>query len=1222
MEQVESLVRSLVEILHSLYLVEPSHVPMAAKLYAEFLFAENLQVSAAAKHSLCILLRPRIKKKRVQLPSTSREVTPVASNSVSNVNVTPPLAQVERPVAHSAPLANEQYELIDHGEVEANQLEALLAVAEAAEAAAADGSVDDSGDGHMFEVDADDEAMVELAIALSLQEGGGGGAGAVSGVSFSDLIVPIPQEPHGIDESAEGNFSDATASGPSDDEGSNAATEGSTLETLRTSPNEERRNEGRNSASESGGSGVESVSGRSSAYGEGAVAKSELGQSTSSTTTNPARPEPPDPEADEKLKLHSLNIELLEHLIENLPNSDQCDGLHTIAFMQVLLALTSDLSSDNDSDREAFHLLLNAVVSKINFQPDDYKLVFERSRATEVELILLRFLSVIMSKYKGRSRGASESDAFIAQSTAAALLQSGSVNYCIKILESLLDYWTRLDSEEPQMVGHKLVMKKPDHPVCDLSPFFMQQYVREHARDVFANFPLLVTEMVLRLPYQIKKIFEHGRVADGLDGSQFENLWNFVLCEFVVSDKTAFVRKQARRLLLFVCGTRERYRQLRDSHTLKTQMAHIKLVCRVEQSGTDPIGSFNAARPLSLDYASLTALMEHLRICNEIAVSRTGNWQEFCLEEVDTVEFLLRMACVVEEGVCSSVMSLLTTAFCQPLDSKTAKKEEAKAEEKTGDGDWKRQKFTQTVAETLANRLWFEMDKELLVLFVRQFLLICNTAERRWQAHSLMAAVLKLCQNDVKVGLLDLIWERLWPEVPFHGKRAVQLVDLLAYFMLSSTSTPEKLAETSDRIVALLRRQNSQMKSHANAGIYNVLRQLLDCEGNYLESSPCIVCNNPEVNFTTTKLSTLKTDARYTTSSHIVKLVGSYEISRITLRISDIKRAKMIKRINLYSSNKSVPSVVELKNKPDVWSKPRKFILTQGQAELRMEFPLPIIASSLMIEYADFYDIQAAAAETLQCPRCSAAVPATPGVCGNCGENVYQCHKCRSINYDEKDPFVCNACGFCKYGKFEYSLNARPCVTVEPINNEEDRKKAIANINSLLEKADNIYRQLQSYRPQVETLLAQLNGQDVQLPKVEETASKVTAGGAAVITATAQPSVQSVTSVSRPIQQLAAKYCRDCKGSFDELSKIVQKILACRKELLRYDHNQGETVATCENSRESCEPMSSNRCYGCIVSSIDHCVLLLRALCTVPSTRTRLARDEVIPFYQIVLETY
>ena len=50
---------------------------------------------------------------------------------------------------------------------------------------------------------------------------------------------------------------------------------------------------------------------------------------------------------------------------------------------------------------------------------------------------------------------------------------------------------------------------------------------------------------------------------------------------------------------------------------------------------------------------------------------------------------------------------------------------------------------------------------------------------------------------------------------------------------------------------------------------------------------------------------------------------------------------------------------------------------------------------------------------------------------------------CRSINYDERDPFLCNACGFCKYAKFDYTLTARPCCAVDPIENEEDRKKVV-----------------------------------------------------------------------------------------------------------------------------------------------------------------------------------
>ena len=95
--------------------------------------------------------------------------------------------------------------------------------------------------------------------------------------------------------------------------------------------------------------------------------------------------------------------------------------------------------------------------------------------------------------------------------------------------------------------------------------------------------------------------------------------------------------------------------------------------------------------------------------------------------------------------------------------------------------------------------------------------------------------------------------------------------------------------------------------------------------------------------------------------------------------------------------------------------------------------------------------------ETLQCPRCSAPVPANPGICGNCSENVFQCHKCRAINYDEKDPFLCNSCGYSKFGKFEYSLTAKSCPFIESIETEDDRKKNVNNITTLLEKADQVY---------------------------------------------------------------------------------------------------------------------------------------------------------------------
>lgn len=224
-----------------------------------------------------------------------------------------------------------------------------------------------------------------------------------------------------------------------------------------------------------------------------------------------------------------------------------------------------------------------------------------------------------------------------------------------------------------------------------------------------------------------------------------------------------------------------------------------------------------------------------------------------------------------------------------------------------------------------------------------------------------------------------------------------------------------------ENTLSLLRSQNQVLIQHPNASIYSQLSQYVEMEGYFLESEPCLVCNNPEVPFTNIKLSSVKVrtsfnriyarnsrdfryiylcvnfqvDSKFTTTTQIVKLVTTHMINKISLRIGDLKRTKMVRTLNIYYNNRSVLAVVELKNKPALWHKAKKVTLTSGQAEAKIDFPLPIVACNLMIEYVDFYENLQASTETLQCPRCSAAVPSNPGVCTNCGENVFQCHKCR-----------------------------------------------------------------------------------------------------------------------------------------------------------------------------------------------------------------------------------
>ena len=111
-------------------------------------------------------------------------------------------------------------------------------------------------------------------------------------------------------------------------------------------------------------------------------------------------------------------------------------------------------------------------------------------------------------------------------------------------------------------------------------------------------------------------------------------------------------------------------------------------------------------------------------------------------------------------------------------------------------------------------------------------------------------------------------------------------------FCIHQASIPEKYLENT---LSLLHSQNKVLIEHPNASLYSQLGQYVEIEGYYLESEPCLVCNNPEVPFTNIKLSSIKVIFIYLFiyffhEPHFLNVIRILYIFRLTLNLQPLRR--------------------------------------------------------------------------------------------------------------------------------------------------------------------------------------------------------------------------------------------------------------------------------------------------------------------------------------------
>ncbi|KAG8056405.1 hypothetical protein GUJ93_ZPchr0002g24937 [Zizania palustris] len=790
----------------------------------------------------------------------------------------------------------------------------------------------------------------------------------------------------------------------------------------------------------------------------------------------------------------------------------------------------------------------------------------------------------------------------------SALRQQSFLNYLMDILQQLVHVFKSSSvsgegGSSSSGCGSLLAVRR-ELPAGNFSPFFSDSYAKSHPTDLFMDYSKLLLENTFRLVYSMVRP-EKEKSAEKDKSCKVPNTkdlkldgYQDVLCSYISNTHTTFVRRYARRLFLHLCGSKTHYYSVRDSWQCSHEVKKLHKIINKSGGFQNPV-----------PYERSVKLIKCLSTLCDVAVARPRNWQKFCLKHTDLLPFLMDNFYYFSEECIIQTLKLLNLAFYSGKDA-NHNMQKSESGDITGStrtssqlSDSKKKRKGDDASEGSSEKSCMDMEQavgafsgkegDVLKRFIDTFLLEWNSTSVRHEAKSVLLGLWYHSKNSFKENMLTTLLQKV-KYLPMYGQNIIEYTDLMTCLLGKANDSTAKQSDmellskclASDVISCIfdtLHSQNELLANHPNSRIYNTLSCLVEFDGYYLESEPCVTCSCPDVPYSRMKLESLKSETKFTDNRIIVKCTGSFTIQSVTMNVYDARKSKSVKVLNLYYNNRPVTDLSELKNNWSLWKRAKSCHLTFNQTELKVEFPIPITACNFMIELDSFYEnLQASSLESLQCPRCSRSVTDKHGICSNCHENAYQCRQCRNINYENLDSFLCNECGYSKYGRFEFHFMAKPSFSFDNMENDDDMRKGLTAIESESENAHRRYQQLMGFKKPLIKLVSSIGEQEIDSQQKDAVQQ--------MMVSLPGPTCK----VNRKIALLGVLYGEKCKAAFDSVSKSVQTLQGLRRVLMTYLHQKNSNDT---NALPACSiPRSPNSCYGCSTTFVTQCLELLQVL--------------------------
>jgi E3 ubiquitin-protein ligase UBR4 len=504
-----------------------------------------------------------------------------------------------------------------------------------------------------------------------------------------------------------------------------------------------------------------------------------------------------------------------------------------------------------------------------------------------------------------------------------------------------------------------------------------------------------------------------------------------------------------------------------------------------------------------------------------IAQKRKQNWLRFCrlpmihpnmlipgMENSNDslsappLAIIFAMACSDALAIQTKALKLVNQALMRKGDEKLilSKQNSTSFQDSEGSVDEDRLLLSLPYFSTLEPEVTLKLTVEDLQAFVNRFVFRGITAEIRCTSSSIANMLSRTKEGAFVAQLLTRLIRDPLVHTGTYGKRSsdfngflhalVQLLEPRSFEVGAAASIIESCFQK--QLVAIrLDRVNGEFmhfETRSSTVVHKKRFDLAHCvscsySSNYVERQSKRKATEPRAPksrvfteqvgpFSRSRLEIARESTASNDFNTFIALSNRLVLSDIHVNITDL-RGRFVKTIKFYVSPRPTEPSVLKSQEFSMWQHCGTLTLPRGSTRASLQLPSPVVAASLRIEYASFYESPPATRSNdvnfiVHCPRCTRVITNTHGVCSGCGEVAFQCRRCRHINYERLDAFLCVECGFCASATFLYEITAAAASNAISITCDREYERSL----QMLKFANRLHGHL---RASLEKVLSQFS---------------------------------------------------------------------------------------------------------------------------------------------------